>query len=343
MVLVSAIQHNSEKIPEKVNVSSNPLQTLTDLVSSDMQNVNAIIIDNMQSDVDLIPKLAGYLIASGGKRIRPLLTIASGKLCGYDGKRTHGLAAAVEFIHTATLLHDDVVDESDKRRGQDSANIIFGNQASVLVGDFLFSRAFQLMVDDGSLDVLRILSNASAVIAEGEVLQLATTTNIDTTLEDYLKVIESKTAALFAAACEIGPIIAGLGKGEQEALRLYGENLGVAFQIVDDVLDYSSNQSKLGKSIGDDFKEGKMTLPVILAMKETDNDFWKRVIADLDQNDDDFDKAIGFIKQTNSLSHSMDYARSYAEKAKQALAAFPESEVKSIFVELADFVVNREY
>lgn len=336
---MSAVHQNSEK----VKVSSNPLQTLTDLVSDDMQNVNAIIIDEMQSDVDLIPKLAGYLIASGGKRIRPLLTLASGKLCGYEGKRTHGLSAAVEFIHTATLLHDDVVDESDKRRGQDSANIIFGNQASVLVGDFLFSRAFQLMVDDGSLDVLRVLSSASAVIAEGEVLQLSTTTNIDTTLEDYLKVIESKTAALFAAACEIGPIIAGMEKDKQEALRLYGENLGVAFQIVDDILDYSSNQSRLGKSVGDDFKEGKMTLPVILAMKTTDKDFWKRVISDLDQNENDFDKALGFIKQTDSLTKSMDYARTYAEKAKQSLDSFEDSKIKSIFIDLADFVVNREY
>ena len=255
-----------------------PLERLAALMHGDMLQVNALIVENMQSEVKLIPQLAGYLIASGGKRIRPLLTLACTSLFGGDMSRTHGLAASVEFIHTATLLHDDVVDGSKERRGKDAANLVFGNQASVLVGDFLFSRAFQLMVAGGSLEVLRILSDAAATISQGEVKQLTTANNLDTSMDDYIEVVSAKTAALFAAACEIGPVIAEQDSETQESLRLYGLNLGIAFQIVDDVLDYNADHAKLGKTIGDDFREGKMTAPILLALANADNEeraFWQ--------------------------------------------------------------------
>jgi octaprenyl-diphosphate synthase len=243
------------------------LDALLGLVEGDLKKVNQHILDNMKSPVALIPQLAGHIIASGGKRLRPVLTLASANLCGYTGQRHIGLAACVEFIHTATLLHDDVVDESDLRRGQASANAIWGNEASVLVGDFLFSRSFQLMTADGSLQVLRILSDASAVIAEGEVLQLMTANEPTTTEEAYLEVIRSKTAKLFAAATRIGAVVAERPQAEEEALESYGMNIGIAFQLIDDVLDYSADQLKLGKTVGDDFREGKVTLPVILAYR----------------------------------------------------------------------------
>jgi octaprenyl-diphosphate synthase len=242
------------------------LQPLQDMLSTDLQAVNKEIITRLQSKVDLIPQLASHLIAAGGKRLRPLLTLAAAQLCGYTGDRHIKLAACVEFIHTATLLHDDVVDHSDKRRGLDTANAIWGNKASVLVGDFLFSRSFQLMVEDGSLEVLRILSGASATIAEGEVAQLLTANNMATTEEEYLAVIRAKTAALFSAAAEIGAVIADRPQTEQQALHEYGLNLGLAFQISDDVLDYAPNS--LGKNMGDDFRDGKVTLPIILAYQK---------------------------------------------------------------------------
>ena len=244
---------------------TNALDRLTSELSDDLAAVNETIVARMDSPVAVIPQLAGYIVASGGKRLRPLLTLASARLCGYEGRRQIGLATAVEFIHTATLLHDDVVDESDMRRGQASANAVFGNKSSVLVGDFLFARAFQLMTEDGSLDVLRTLSRASAVIAEGEVLQLSASNDISTTEEIYLAVIAAKTAELFAAACRIGALVADRPKAEEEALASFGLNLGLAFQVVDDVLDYSALQATLGKAVGDDFRDGKITLPVVLA------------------------------------------------------------------------------
>ena len=260
---------------------ANPLETLSKALHEDLAAVNAIILDRMKSDIPLIPQLAGHLIAAGGKRIRPVLTLASAALFGYKGTRQHKLSACVEFIHTATLLHDDVVDDSDQRRGRASANALFGNEAAVLVGDFLFSRSFQLMVEDGSLDVLRILSNASAVIAEGEVLQLSTANNLETTEDQYMQVIRSKTAELFAAACEVGAVVAGRAPAECLTMREYGMCLGVAFQISDDVLDYAASEERLGKSIGDDFREGKMTLPVIKALEGAtpgERKFWHRCI-----------------------------------------------------------------
>ena len=243
------------------------IDDLTRLVEDDLSQVNTVIMQRMQSPVTMIPQLAGHIVAAGGKRLRPVLTLASAKMCGYGGKRHISLAACVEFIHTATLLHDDVVDESELRRGSSSANAIWGNQASVLVGDFLFSRSFELMVEDGSLDVLRILSNASSVSAEGEVMQLMTANDTETGETAYLAVIQAKTAKLFAAACRIGAVVADRPKVEEDALDTYGLNLGIAFQLIDDVLDYSAKQAELGKTIGDDFREGKITLPTILAFR----------------------------------------------------------------------------
>ncbi len=315
-----------------------------------MACVNEIILKEMRSDIALIPELAGYLIASGGKRIRPLLTLASAALFGYHGERSQRLAACIEFIHTATLLHDDVVDESSYRRGKESANEVFGNQASVLVGDFLFSRSFQLMVQDGSLDVLRILSNASAVIAEGEVLQLMTTNNIETSFEEYLKVIESKTAALFAAATEVGAVVTDQPLDLCEAMKDYGMCLGVAFQIVDDVLDYRSNAEVLGKQAGDDFKEGKMTLPVLLAMTEETKDFWVRVMVDKEQKQDDFDAALKIMTDADVFDRCMNIAYDYAGRAKKSLgkisSRYPNLCQGTLYADLcalADYTVERKF
>ena len=322
------------------------LDRLSDLLAGDMQSVNRIIVDRMQSPVALIPQLAGYIVAAGGKRLRPLLTIAAAELCGYSGGRHHKLAAAVEFIHTATLLHDDVVDESERRRGQSSANALFGNQASVLVGDFLFSRAFELMVEDGPLDVLRILSRASAVIAEGEVLQLATTNNLETSVAEYLAVVEAKTAALFAASCEIGAIVADRPVAEAEALYQFGLNFGIAFQIVDDVLDYSAREALLGKTIGDDFREGKITLPVILSFRrgsEEERSFWTRTIAEGQIGDGDLERAVALMKQHKALEATMERARSYGAIAHDALAIFPDRPEKAAMQDVIGFCVHRSH
>ena len=243
------------------------LDRIIALTADDLKGVNEVILEQMQSPVLLIPQLAGHIIAAGGKRLRPMLTLSSARLCGYTESRHIGLAACVEFIHTATLLHDDVVDESDLRRGAATANAVWGNKASVLVGDFLFSRAFELMVADGSLEVLKILSRASTVIAEGEVHQLVTANDTDTTEQDYLEVIQAKTAKLFAAAAEIGAVVSDRPAEEQTALETYGDHIGMAFQLIDDVLDYSAQQTTLGKAVGDDFRDGKITLPIVLAFR----------------------------------------------------------------------------
>ncbi|MCB1556727.1 MAG: polyprenyl synthetase family protein [Alphaproteobacteria bacterium] len=324
----------------------NPLTRLSFLLADDMRQVNALILANMQSDVRMIPQLAGYLIAAGGKRIRPLLTLAATRLYGYEGPRPYALAAAVEFIHTATLLHDDVVDGSEERRGQKAANLIFGNQSSVLVGDFLFSRAFQLMVADGSLDVLRILSHAAAVIAEGEVMQLTTANNLRTTFVEYEQVIQAKTAALFAAACEIGPIVAGTDGDAAASLRDFGMNLGLAFQIVDDVLDYSAAQEKLGKTVGDDFREGKMTAPVLLALENAsveERGFWQRTMGDLDQTPDDLRTAQGILTRHDAIAKGIGLARAYADKARSALHVAPEGPLRELLDDVLTFTVTREF
>lgn len=325
---------------------ANPLDLLQTEMNEDMKAVNAMIIEHMQSDVPLIPQLASYLIAAGGKRIRPLLTLSATALFDGDMTRAHRLSAAVEFIHTATLLHDDVVDDSDMRRGKDSANIVFGNEASVLVGDFLFSRAFQLMTADGSLDVLRILSNASAIIAEGEVKQLSTQNNLDTTMADYLCVIEGKTASLFAAACEVGPVIAQQGEATTQAMRDYGMALGMAFQVVDDILDYEPARAKLGKEIGDDFREGKMTAPILYALENANSDekeFWQRTLGDKDQKDGDLEQAQELIEKHDALNKSKALAQQYGEKAISALAALPASSLRGILENLVTFTINRTY
>jgi len=324
----------------------NALDKLTVLVADDLKACNALIIDRMQSPVELIPQLAGYIVAAGGKRLRPVLTLASARLCRYGGDRHQGLAACVEFIHTATLLHDDVVDESDLRRGLASANAVFGNKASVLVGDFLFSRAFQLMVEDGSLDVLRILSHASAVIAEGEVLQLTTSNDTGTSEQAYLDVIRSKTAELFAAACQIGAVVADRPAVEEDALFAYGLNLGIAFQLVDDVLDYSALQARLGKTVGDDFREGKITLPVILAYRRGSDEervFWNRALEEMEQGEGDLDKAIGLMNQHGALRDTVERARHYGAIARDALGIFPDGEEKTALLDVIDFVIDREF
>jgi octaprenyl-diphosphate synthase len=322
------------------------LDALLALVAADMNGVNAVILERMQSRVALIPELAGHLIAGGGKRMRPMLTLASGTLLSYPGTRHHKLAAAVEFIHTATLLHDDVVDGSGMRRGKRTANLIWGNPASVLVGDFLFSRAFELMVEDGSLKVLRILSHASAVIAEGEVNQLTAQRQIDTDEEHYLEIISAKTAALFAAACRVSPVVAEASEDAELALECYGRNLGIAFQLSDDVIDYASDAETMGKGVGDDFRDGKMTLPVILAYgrgSEADRFFWRSAISGERVSDDDLAHAIRLLKDTDALAHTIDRARQYGRRAVDALAIFPASKAKSALTEAADFAVARAF
>ncbi|MFH1804316.1 MAG: polyprenyl synthetase family protein [Pseudomonadota bacterium] len=312
-----------------------------------MKRVNQVIIDNMDSDVPLIPQLASHLVAAGGKRMRPMLTLASARLCGYhDGNLAVDMAACVEFIHTATLLHDDVVDESNLRRGQASANALFGNEASVLVGDFLFARAFVLMVKGGSLRVLDILAQASAVIAEGEVLQLSTANDTATTEQSYLDVITAKTAALFGAASQIGAVIAGRPHEDEMALRYYGIHLGTAFQLIDDVLDYSAHQATLGKTVGDDFRDGKITLPVIIAFaKGTDAEktFWRRCLEDQNFEEGDLDRAQILIRKYNALEAAMDRAREYGQKAIDDLTRFEDGPIKDAMIEAVEFCISRPY
>jgi len=322
------------------------LDALMALVAADMNGVNSVILERMQSKVALIPELAGHLIAGGGKRMRPMLTLASGALLGYPGTRHHKLAAAVEFIHTATLLHDDVVDGSGMRRGKRTANLIWGNPASVLVGDFLFSRAFELMVEDGSLKVLRILSHASAVIAEGEVDQLTAQRRIDSDEDQYLDIISAKTAALFAAACRVSPVVAEASEDAELALETYGKNLGIAFQLTDDVIDYASDSATMGKGVGDDFRDGKMTLPVILAYargSDADRAFWRSAIGGERVSDADLAHAIRLLEQTEALTDTIERARQYGRRAIDALAIFPASKAKSALTEAAEFAVARAY
>jgi octaprenyl-diphosphate synthase len=318
---------------------------LAAVVHDDLLACNQVIVRQMHSEVDLIPRLAAHLVAAGGKRIRPVLTLASAKLCGYRGGDRHvNLAACVEFIHTATLLHDDVVDESQLRRGTASANAVFGNQASVLVGDFLFSRAFQLMTADGSLHVLRILSDAAATIAEGEVLQLATQNDLSTDEERYLAVIQGKTAALFAAACQVGAVVAGRSEAEEQALAKYGTAVGMAFQLVDDALDYAADQRLLGKTVGDDFREGKITLPVLAAFhagNAEEQDFWRRTIEASDQGEQDLDHALALMASTGAIATTLRRARIFADQAKTALEAFPPSSLRRGLMALADYTVER--
>lgn len=322
------------------------LDPLMALVAADMNSVNAVILDRMQSRIPLIPELAGHLIAGGGKRMRPMLTLACARLLEYFGDRHHKLAAAVEFIHTATLLHDDVVDGSGMRRGRRTANMIWGNSASVLVGDFLFSRSFELMVEDGSLKVLKILSNTSAVIAEGEVSQLTAQRRIDTSEEHYLDIIGAKTAVLFAAACRISAVVAEKSEAQEMALDSYGRNLGIAFQLVDDAIDYDSDGATMGKDVGDDFRDGKVTLPVILAYaraEESERKFWKDAIAGHRVSDEDLAHATALIHKTDAISDTLARARHYGQRAIDALAPFANGAAKDALIEAVEFAIARAY
>jgi octaprenyl-diphosphate synthase len=320
------------------------LDPLFQLSSADLDRVNALIVARMHSPVALIPQLAGHIVSAGGKRLRPMLTLACARLCGYRGDRHIALAAAVEFIHTATLLHDDVVDASDLRRGRDTANAVWGNKPAVLVGDFLFARAFELMVEDGSLRILDILSRAAAVIAEGEVGQLVNANDTTTTEAAYLEVIEAKTAALFAAASRIGAVIAERPPAEEEALERFGRNLGIAYQLIDDMLDFSAQPSEFGKTVGDDFRDGKLTLPILIAFARGDaeeREFWRRTLEAGDQGPGDLDRATWLVERRGALAETLARARSYAAEAADALASFPDGALRRALIEATAFATMR--
>jgi octaprenyl-diphosphate synthase len=323
-----------------------PVERLHALLARDMAATDKLIHIRMTSGAALIPDLARHLIDSGGKRLRPLLTLAAASAGGYGGTHHIRLAAAVEFIHTATLLHDDVVDASALRRGKVSANLVWGNKPSVLVGDFLFSRAFQLMVETGNQAVLDILAGASAVIAEGEVMQLKSSNTLAVSEDHYLSVVSAKTAALFAAAAESGALLADRGSASVSGMRTYGENLGIAIQLVDDALDYSGRQALMGKTVGDDFREAKMTLPIILAharAKPEDRPFWHRVIETGNQTESDLERAITLVEETGAIQETMRRARAYADAAKAALDVLPPSDIRTALAGIADFCVERAY
>jgi octaprenyl-diphosphate synthase len=323
----------------------NPLEQLQGLLADDMERVNALIRTRMASEyAPRIPEVTAHLVEAGGKRLRPLLTLAAARLCGYRGEHHLRLAATVEFIHTATLLHDDVVDESARRRGRPTANLLWDNKSSVLVGDYLFARAFQLMVETGELRVLDILANASAVIAEGEVLQLTAASNLGTGEAIYRQIVRGKTAALFAAATEVGGVIAGAPELQVRALATYGDALGIAFQIADDLLDYGGVSANLGKNIGDDFRERKMTLPVIRALAAAgpgEREFWIRVIGRGEQREGDLEEALALMSRHRSLASTLETALAEAARARSALSPLPEGEMRDMLEALADFVVAR--
>jgi octaprenyl-diphosphate synthase len=333
-------------IPLEEKSATRLIEPLTTLVAADMALVNQTILSRTGSDVTMIPEVANHLIASGGKRLRPILTLATAGLCGYDGEGQIKLAAAVEFMHTATLLHDDVVDDSDMRRGKAAARVVFGNQASVLVGDFLLGQAFKMMVEVGSLACLQVLSDAAAIIAEGEVMQLSAAKDTHTSEDAYLAVIRAKTAALFAAACEVGPILAGSPDEEIEACRGYGANLGIAFQLIDDALDYGGSAAKLGKNVGDDFREGKITLPVVLSFRRgapAEREFWKRTLERGETQDGDLEFAIATMKKHRAIEDTIERARHYAAMARDALELFPSSEWKRALLDAVEFSVQRAH
>ncbi len=311
-----------------------------------MERVNAAIVARTGSEVAMIPEVANHLISSGGKRLRPMLTLAMAKLSGYRGAGHIKLAAAVEFMHTATLLHDDVVDESDMRRGKLAARMLWGNEASVLVGDFLLGQAFKMMVEVGNLHALEILSSAAAVIAEGEVMQLGAAKNTATNEDEYLAVIRAKTAELFAAACEVGPALAAREKAEQAACRSFGMNLGIAFQLIDDALDYGGKSAKLGKNVGDDFREGKITLPVVLSFRRgnaEEREFWNRTLGRGEVREDDLDTAIALMAKHHAIEDTVGRARHYGAIANDALALIPSSEIKTALEEAVAFCIGRAH
>ncbi|WP_116132464.1 polyprenyl synthetase family protein [Tropicimonas sp. IMCC34043] len=327
------------------DASEKPHDRLGRYLASDLELVNALIRERMASEhAPRIPEVTAHLVEAGGKRLRPMLTLAVARMLGYEGDNHLRLAATVEFIHTATLLHDDVVDESAQRRGRPTANLLWDNKSSVLVGDYLLARSFLLMVETGSLRVLQILSQASATIAEGEVLQLTAARDLATDEGIYLQVIRGKTAALFAAACEVGAVIAAAPEDQIEALRTYGDALGVSFQIVDDLLDYGGSSAAIGKNVGDDFRERKLTLPVIKAVAAADaeeREFWRRVIEKGRQQDGDLQRALELLERHDALEATRIEALRWAEIAKSSLETMPDGEVRAMLTDLADYVVAR--
>ena len=336
MSVVIALRDNKKETPG--------ISELIALVAGGMERVNELILSKAGSDVAMIPEVANHLISSGGKRLRPMITLAAADMFGYRGEGHVKLATSVEFMHTATLLHDDVVDESDLRRSKPTARMIWGNQASVLVGDFLLGQAFKMMVEVGSLDALDVLSSAASVIAEGEVMQLAAAKNLETTEDEYLAVIKAKTAALFSAAAEVGPIIAKASKAERAALRSYGLNLGLAFQLVDDALDYGGNARDLGKNTGDDFREGKITLPVVLAYRrgtDKEREFWKTSLENGENNDAALEDARGLMLKYGALPDTIQRARHFGEIARDALAPLKPSPQKDALLDVVEFCISR--
>lgn len=344
-MLSSATVDPSAK-PASVSDSSRTLERLHALIGPDLEETNRVILAQLNARVDLIPTLGFHLINSGGKRLRPMLTLVTARMFGYTGQAHALLAAVIEFIHTATLLHDDVVDKSGQRRGQETANAIWGSKAPILVGDFLFSRSFQILVEHGSLKILRILADACAVISEGEVMQLVVSNDLATTEEKYLEVVSRKTATLFASAAQIGAVLSERSEEEETCLAHYGLSLGRAFQVVDDALDYASSGETLGKSIGDDFQEGKITLPVIHAYQhgsEEERAFWRRSLEEKGRTADGLHHAIQLIRSRGSLDYAMQRARQFAAEAKAQLAHLPPSEARDALALLADFSVDRSY
>lgn len=335
----------SPSLPQWKSSPDRPvIDRMTQLLAHDLAAVESLLAARAASPVAMIPDLSAYIVSAGGKRLRPMVTLAAAHACGHCDHAAHALAAAVEFIHTATLLHDDVVDESDLRRGKPAAKALWGNKAAILVGDFLFARAFTLMVETGSLDILDILSNASTVIAEGEVRQLAARGRLDLPTEEYLAIIEAKTAALFEAAARAGALAGGGGEAQADALAAYGKNLGLAFQIVDDALDYGGTTALIGKSVGDDFREGKITLPVVIARRRgsaEDRAFWDRALRPDQQREEDLPRAIHLIRATGAAEATLQEARDYVALARQALHPLPDTPFRHILNELAEFTVAR--
>ncbi|WP_429136345.1 polyprenyl synthetase family protein [Bartonella heixiaziensis] len=330
--------------PDQTKNNPISLQSLVNLTKDDMESVNQLILSMAKSEVEMIPEISNHLISSGGKRLRPMITLASTRMFGYQNDGHIKLATAVEFMHTATLLHDDVIDESNLRRGKSTARMVWGNQASILVGDFLLGQAFKMMVDVGSIEALSVLANAAAIIAEGEVMQLSAAKNIETSTSDYLKIIHAKTAALFSAAAEVGPIIAGCEHEERFALREYGTLLGLAFQLIDDALDYGGTAKHMGKNTGDDFREGKITMPVILAYTRSntiEKEFWKQALENGNSTDEAFSYAQHLIEKYDSLTDTIEQARTYGKRAIDALAAMNESPALNALVETVDFCIAR--
>ena len=331
---------------KKISKADLSIKELVELIKEDFIKADKLIKNQITSEVDRIPELSNYIISLGGKRLRPILTIACAKMLNIENNHHITLAAAVELLHTATLLHDDVVDESDFRRGKETSHVLWDNKSSILVGDYLLGKAFQLMVKTGSLQCLETLSNAAAIIAEGEVLQLVATNNINIKKSDYIRIIESKTAALFSSACEVGGIISNSPSEINKSLFSFGKNLGTSFQLIDDALDYSGSTENLGKNIGDDFYDGKITLPIIISFEEADENekyIWKDIFQKKIRNEKDLVIAKNLIEKHKSIEKTIDLANKYGDDAKKDLSVFNESPIKKGLVNLVDFSLIRDH